>query len=175
MHRRGVAATSVDDVLAASGVGKSQLYHYFAAKTDLVAAVLQHQLNLVLREQGRFDVATWDGIQGWLDALLAQHAARGFAGGCPLGAIVAEVADQDDRLQTIAAVAFARWEGELGTGLRAMQARGGLHGDANPETLAEEALAIIQGGYLLSTVKRTARPMRNAIATAFSRLRSSAA
>ena len=172
MHERGVAATSVDDVLAAAGVGKSQFYHYFAAKTELVEAVLRHQLDRVLREQGRFDVATWDGIRGWLDALLAQHEARGFAGGCPLGSLVAEVADQDDRLRTVAAEAFALWEGQLAAGLRALQDRSGLRADADPEALAEEALASIQGGYLLSTAKRAARPMRGAIGAAFARLRS---
>jgi TetR/AcrR family transcriptional repressor of nem operon len=174
MYKRGVAATSIDDVLAASGVGKSQFYHYFSAKTELVEAVLHHQLDRVLRDQGRFDVASWDGIQGWLNSLLAQQESRGFSGGCPLGSLVAEVADQDIRLRTVAAAAFAHWEDELAAGLQALQEQGGLRADADPETLAEEALASIQGGYLLSTAKRAARPMRNAIGAAFARLRSHA-
>ena len=172
MHQRGIAATSVDDVLAAAGVGKSQFYHYFSSKADLIEAVLRHQLGRVLREQGRFDVATWDGIRGWLASMLAQHAAGGFAGGCPLGSLVAEVADRDDRLRTVAAEAFARWEGELAAGLRALRDAGGLRADADPAVLAEEALASIQGGYLLATAKRDARPLRNAIGAAFARLRS---
>ncbi len=172
MHERGVAAASVDDVLVAAGVGKGQFYHYFAAKTELVEAVLRHQMDRVLREQGRFDVATWSGIRGWLDAMLAQLAARGFAGGCPLGSLVAEVADRDDRLRTVAAEAFARWEAELASGLRALQEAGALRADADPTALAEEALASIQGGYLLATAKREARPMRGALGAAFARLRS---
>ena len=172
MYERGVAATSVDDVLAAAGVGKGQFYHYFSTKTGLVAAVLRHQLDRVLREQRRFDVATWSGIEGWLDSLVAQQAARGFSGGCPLGSIVAEVADRDERLRTVAAAAFARWAGELAAGLRTLQARGRLRADADPEALAEEALASIQGGYLLAMATREARPMRNAVAAAVARLRS---
>nr|MBA3416577.1 TetR/AcrR family transcriptional regulator [Chloroflexia bacterium] len=172
MYERGVATTSVDDVLAAAGVGKSQFYHYFSTKTELVAAVLRHQLGRVLQEQRRFDVATWDGIRDWFTSLAAQQAERGFAGGCPLGSIVAEVADRDHRLQTVAAAAFARWEGELAAGLRALQETGRLRADADPEALAEEALASIQGGYLLTMAKREARPMRNALAAAFARLRS---
>ncbi|MDP8931337.1 MAG: TetR/AcrR family transcriptional regulator [Actinomycetota bacterium] len=172
MYERGVATTSVDDVLAAAGVGKSQFYHYFSSKTELVAAVLRHQLERVLREQRRFDVTTWDGIAGWFTALVMQQEARGFWGGCPLGSIVAEVADRDDRLQTVAAAAFALWEGELVAGLRTLQATGQLRADADPEALAEEALASIQGGYLLTMTKREARPMRNAVTAAFARLRS---
>ncbi len=45
MYAQGVATTSVDDVLAAAGVGKSQFYHYFSSKTELVAAVQRHQLD----------------------------------------------------------------------------------------------------------------------------------
>ncbi len=172
MYDRGVATTSVDDVLAAAGVGKSQFYHYFSTKTDLVAAILQHQLGWILHELRRFDLATWDGIQDWLTAMVVWQEERGFSGGCPLGSIVAEVAGRDERLQTVAAAAFARWEGELAAGLRTLQEAGQLRADADLEALAEEALASIQGGYLLTMTKREARPMRNALAAAFARLRS---
>ncbi|MBA3306757.1 MAG: helix-turn-helix transcriptional regulator, partial [Thermoleophilaceae bacterium] len=42
MHERGVRATGLEDVLLASGAGKSQFYHYFSSKDDLAAAVLEH-------------------------------------------------------------------------------------------------------------------------------------
>lgn len=35
MYSQGVEATSVDDVIEASGTGKSQVYHYFSDKTEL--------------------------------------------------------------------------------------------------------------------------------------------
>ena len=35
---RGVAGASLDDVLAAAGAGKSQLYHYFSGRDELVEA-----------------------------------------------------------------------------------------------------------------------------------------
>jgi len=38
-HRRGVTATGLGEVIAASGTGKGQIYHYFADKPDLVLAV----------------------------------------------------------------------------------------------------------------------------------------
>lgn len=172
MHVRGVAATSVDDVLAASGAGKGQFYHYFVGKHDLVEAVLRHQLERVLAEQSRFDVATWEGIRGWLESMLVGQVQRACSGGCPLGSLAAEVADQDARLRTLAAEAFARWEGELTKGLRSLKDKGELRSDADAERLAEEAMASIQGGYLLSMTKRDIRPMRNALEAAFARMTS---
>jgi TetR/AcrR family transcriptional regulator, transcriptional repressor for nem operon len=37
---RGIAGTSVDEVLAASGAGKGQFYHYFRGRDELAAAAL---------------------------------------------------------------------------------------------------------------------------------------
>ena len=35
---RGIAATTVDEVLAAAGAGKGQFYHYFRGRDELAAA-----------------------------------------------------------------------------------------------------------------------------------------
>ncbi len=172
MHHRGVAATAVDDVLRAAGAGKGQFYHYFATKADLVEAVLENQLDQVLARQRQFDVTTWEGIRSWFAAIVADHEARGFAGGCPLGAIAAEVSDQDERLRTVASGAFRRWQSELAAGFDALRQRGGLRPDVDVAVLAEEAMAAIQGGYLLSTARRDPGPMRNALGAAYGRLRS---
>ncbi len=97
---------------------------------------------------------------------------RGFRGGCPLGSLVAEVVDRDDRLRTIAAEAFSAWEDRLATGLAALMEQGELRHHADPGRMAEETMATVQGGYLLSTTKHKARPMRQALDAAFERLTS---
>src|ERR1700730_377465 len=66
MYQKGVSTTSLDDVLAAASSGKSQLYHYFDSKADLVAAVIERQLQLVLAEQPSLQyIESWDGIETW--------------------------------------------------------------------------------------------------------------
>ena len=40
-HRQGIHATSVAQILNASGTGKSQLYYYFQNKEGLIHAVLE--------------------------------------------------------------------------------------------------------------------------------------
>lgn len=44
----GVANTTIDAVIEASKASKSQVYHYFANKDDLVLAVIQRQAECVL-------------------------------------------------------------------------------------------------------------------------------
>ena len=172
MYERGVSATSIDDVLAASGTGKSQLYHYFSSKEELVAEVLRHQLEQVLQEQSAFPIDTWEGITAWFQAMVdMQQDRRGYRG-CPLGSITGQVLDQGEPLRSRAADAFTRWESSLSDGLRAMQATGLLRDDADPDALAESTIAVVQGGYLISSTKRDVRPMRGALTAALGQLRS---
>jgi len=172
MYARGVDATSLEDILAASGAGKGQLYHYFAGKQELVAEVLRHQLDQVLQEQSLFQLDTWDGIHAWFQALVTMQQTQRRFRGCPLGSIAGDVLDQDERLRRRAADAFARWEASLAAALQAMRDRGVLAQDADPQILAETTIAIMQGGYLLTSAKRDVRPMRLALSAALAHLKS---
>ncbi len=174
IHDQGVKATSVDAVLAGSGTGKSQFYHYFANKDDLVREVLAYQFNQLVREQGallqRLD--TWDGIEAWFNFIVEWQRRRRLLGGCPIGSLAAEMADCDDELRVALVGAFDSWESFLKRGLAAMQARGQLAPDADPDALAEATLAAIQGGILLAKTKKSLQPLRNALAGALACLHS---
>ena len=43
MSQHGVARTTIEDIQEAAAVSTSQMYHYFADKGDLVAAVIDFQ------------------------------------------------------------------------------------------------------------------------------------
>jgi TetR/AcrR family transcriptional regulator, transcriptional repressor for nem operon len=172
MYERGVAATTVDDILAASGTGKSQFYHYFPDKDALIMEVLAYQLDGILENQSGFALDSWDGIADWFRTLVEVHESRLGLHGCPLGSIAGEVVEQGEPLRLSAADALNRWESAWAAALDAMRRRGALEGTADTAALAEAVLAIIQGGYLLSSVKRDVRPMRGAVDAAWHYLRS---
>lgn len=169
MYLRGARATSLDDVLEAVGCGKSQLYHYFNGRSDLLAAVVEHQLETILSDQARFKVDTWTGLRAWFDALVIRQEEQGFRG-CPLGGLAAELPAEDDELRDVMAAAFTRWEQELTATFARMQKIGGLRRSARPDELARHVLSAIQGGYLLSTIRRDPRPMREALNAALEHL-----
>lgn len=174
IHDQGVRATTIDEVLAASATGKSQFYHYFANKDDLVREVLAYQFNQLVREQGallqRLD--TWDGIAAWFEFIVEWQRRRRLVGGCPIGSLAAEMADCDDELRKAIVAAFDSWESFLRRGLEMMKRRGELASNADPEALAEATLAAIQGGILLARTKKHLQPLRNALAGARAYLRS---
>lgn len=172
MYERGVSAVGLDDILAASVAGKSQFYHYFANRDDLVAQVLRHQLDQVLREQRSFDLGTWGGIHAWLQSTIdMQQNQRGFHG-CPLGAVASDVVEHGQLLRDRAADTFAQWESSVATGLRILQTERLLRSDADTGLLAETTITLLQGGYLLSSIKRDIRPMRSAVEVAATHLES---
>lgn len=175
---RGVRATTLDDVRAATGTSKSQLFHYFPdGKADLVQAVVLRQTERVLDGQRllleRCD--SFAALQRWRDAIVAVQAERNCVGGCPLGSLAGEVAEHDDQARTLLAGSFGQWQALLTDGLRAMRDSGVLRYDADPDALALATVASLQGGLLLAQTTRSTRPLEVALDAALAHVRSHAA
>ncbi len=166
MYERGVRATTVDDILAASGTGKSQFYHYFSDKDALVIEVLSYQLERILEDQSQFALDSWDGIVAWLLALVDMHEGRWGLHGCPLGSIAAEASEHGESLRLSTAAVFAQWESVLAAAFDSMRGKGDLKATFDSAALAEGVIAVMQGGYLMSSIKRDLRPMREALRAA---------
>ncbi len=173
----GVQGTSLDEVLTVARASKSQLYHYFRDKEELVRAVVARQTDRVLAVQMPLldELDSWAAIAAWFDALVALQDQRGCIGGCPIGSLASELADRDEEARRDLVASFDRWEGYLARGLARMRERGELVAQADPATLAMAVMASIQGGLLLTQTRKTSRPLRVALDTALIYLRSFAA
>ena len=171
MYQKGVSMTSLDDVLAAAGSGKSQLYHYFDSKADLVVAVIERQLELVLARQPTLThIESWEGIDAWVSEILAAHSAPGGPFACPLGTMAAELKN-DPGFRPLLDDAFRRWEAPLARGLQTIQDRGELVAEADPNRLASTVIAALQGGMLLARVRGDIAPLRDTLEGAVAQLR----
>ena len=174
---RGVAETSLDDVIDEAGVSKSQLYHYFSDREDLLRAVVAHNCEHVLANQGPelgpFD--SWKAIRAWLDKLVLLQAQGQARGGCPLGSLVGQLAESDDQAREELEASFGRWETEIREGLSAMQARGKISRRADLDELATATLAAIEGGLILTQARRDTKPLAVALDSAYAHLRAHAA
>ena len=164
VRAHGVANTSLDAVLAASDTSKSQLYHYFADKDDLVLAVIQRQTECVLaaHESHLRKLHSLAGLRRWRDALVELSRQTDCAGGCPLGSLVSELAESP-RPRELLAESFARWEGLLIAGFKAIQGRSGTKPDCDLSELATVVLAALQGGLLLAQTTRSTRALELAL------------
>ena len=164
---RGVAETSVDDVIDRAGASKSQLYHYFDDRAALLRAVIDHNAEDIVGSLGPFN--SWAQIRRWLDSVVEANTVR--CRGCPLGSLVPQLAQTDERARAALAASLARWTVHLSDGLKAMQAQGKLARRADPDRLATATLAAIQGGLVLTQATRDPQHLATAADAAYDHLR----
>jgi len=163
---RGVEHVSLDDVLAAAGAGKSQLYHYFADRDALVEAAVARRCTQVQEALTQMfaGLDSLEELEGRLDDFVVRY--EESLAGCPIGRIAADVAGRHEGAQRQVETAFARWQ-ELFSDLFArLRERGDLRSDADPAALATALLAALEGGQLLSQTRKDATPLRIAIGAA---------
>ena len=151
MYERGSSATSMDDVLDASGSGKSQLYHYFADRQDLVRAVVGRQTERVLAGQPHLvEVRSWGDLQAWAEEIVAIHAGSGGPYPCPLGSLAAETR-ADPSLRAAAAAAFEDWLTPLTRAFEILQHSGEATDAVDARRLAIRVLSALQGAMLIAS------------------------
>jgi AcrR family transcriptional regulator len=174
MFLRGVAGTSTDDVQQAAGVSTSQIYHYFRDKTALVRAVIAYQTEQILDAQqpllGRLD--SMEALRAWRDLLVDLQRERQCEGGCPIGSMAGELSETCPEMRPDLVEGFGRWEAGIRDGLRAMHDRGDLNAEADPDELALATLAALQGGLLLTQVRRETAPLEAALDTVLNHIAS---
>jgi AcrR family transcriptional regulator len=161
---RGIAATTVDEVLAAAGAGKGQFYHYFRGRDELAAAAVGYRCAQTVTglTQALGEVSSLSELEQALAGFVAGFELAGMPG-CPIGTLAAEVAgrNEDARLET--AAGFDAWERLLADALERMRQRGELRADVSPAILAAGLLASIEGGMVLSQARKDIASLRVAV------------
>jgi len=173
MSQRGVARTTIEDIQEAAAVSTSQMYHYFADKGDLVAAVIDYQTDRVLAVQhlGLDRLECLEDLRRWRDIMVDMLRGLGCVGGCPIGSLGNDLAETDPLARAQVARSFVQWENMIRDGLTAIAARGELPDGTEVDNLALAMLAAIQGGLLLSQVRRDTTPLEAAVDTMIEHLR----
>jgi TetR/AcrR family transcriptional regulator, transcriptional repressor for nem operon len=167
MLQRGVARTTIEDIQEAAAISTSQMYHYFADKNDLVAAVIDFQTDHVLGVQhlGLDRIDSIKDLYRWRDIMVDLVRNLGCVGGCPIGSMANELSETDPIARARLARSFAQWENMIHDGLVTIAARGELRKGTDINRIALALLAGIQGGLLLSQVRRDTAPLEAAVDT----------
>lgn len=162
VHQRGFAATSVKDVLAVTGVTKGALYHHFPGKGDLEMAVLEqagaaftHWLDEVL-----VGASPRECLEHFFDSALKHHRKQKFVGGCLFGNTAIEMSDVSRQHSELVASVFDKWSNKIKKVILAAQTDGQIRDDMPARDLAEMVVATIEGGIMLSRLRKDERPLR---------------
>ena len=169
---RGIAGTSVDEVLAAAKAGKGQFYHYFRNRDELAAAAVGYRCAQVVDglTEALGDVSSMAGLEQALAGFIAGFEQAGLPG-CPIGTLATEVAGRNEAARMQAAAGFDAWERLLADALERMRQRGELRADAQPAVLATGLLASIEGGMVLSQTRKDVASLRIAVDTGLAQVR----
>jgi TetR/AcrR family transcriptional regulator, transcriptional repressor for nem operon len=162
---KGATGASLDDVGARALASRSQLYHYFDDKTDLLRAVAEATNDAVLDAQRVLfaGLDTWNGLVRWADALVEIQRQRDGRGGCPIANLLGQLGEREDGIRLILASGFDRWEAAIRAGLAAMVTAGELQPGTDTDWLAASTLASLQGGLVLSQARRDSQALRRAL------------
>jgi TetR/AcrR family transcriptional regulator, transcriptional repressor for nem operon len=165
MHRQGVAATTLDQVVDTCGISKSQLYHYFPDKDALVAEVVAAQANHVLSDQKQMleQLRSIQELEKWRDTLVARLGNGQGGYRCPVGSLANELAGRSDSARRQLSGAFSAWTSDLASAFTRMQESGELGSEVAAEDLALEVIAALQGGYLLAETMQDEQPFALAL------------
>ncbi|MCW2972854.1 MAG: regulatory protein TetR [Thermoleophilia bacterium] len=168
----GATDMSMDLVMSRTGVSKGQLYHYFDGRSALVRAAVDATIDDVVGLQRSMmeSLHTWEGIRAWFDCLVDLQVTLDARGGCPMAMLSAHLVETDEVVRAQLVAGFDLWEGMLDRGLSAMHANGLLDVDARPRELTTATMASIQGGLMLTQVRRDPEQLRIALASAWSHL-----
>jgi TetR/AcrR family transcriptional repressor of nem operon len=169
----GVARTGIEDVQLRAGVSASQMYHYFTGKDDLIRAVIARQTDGILAAQRPVldELDSFEALDRWRDLLIDLQEQRHCVGGCPIGSIAAELAENDPHARADLVDSFERWEAPIRAGLARMRDRGDLRPDTDIDSLAVALLAALQGGLLLTQTRRDTTPLRVGLGAVLAHIR----
>ncbi|MFJ4851667.1 TetR/AcrR family transcriptional regulator [Streptomyces sp. NPDC088733] len=145
----GYAATRMDDIAAATGLGKGSLYGAFGGKQDLFHRVFDDYCTSVVDATAQQlrgdDEHAYTRLSAHIHAVAAAAAADTAQRGCLLAKGTAELAEHDKAVAKRAHTAIETLHTLLEDDIAACQRNGDLNADADPGQLAALVLAVLRG------------------------------
>ncbi|MEV5782816.1 TetR/AcrR family transcriptional regulator [Streptomyces sp. NPDC052287] len=145
---RGYTATSMDDLMAATGLGKGSLYGAFGDKRQLFLRTLDDYRNEQLESVRQILTGPGTGLERL--ELLLDGAAHGYGDdasrrGCFLAGSTSELHGRESEVVSRARVTYQEIQDLLTACVEDAQREGDLAADASPQEMATLLLAVLQG------------------------------
>jgi len=159
MHVHGYNATSLDDVLRESGVGKGNFYYHFRSKEELGYAILEQIVSTFVGQtlEPCFSDPTdppLAQIGCFLDRVVQAQRDRQCRGGCAMGNLASELSDVHEGFRKRLASVFTTWHGRLAEALTDAKQRGHVGVACDPEASARFVVASLEGAILLTKLSK---------------------
>jgi AcrR family transcriptional regulator len=175
---QGLSGFNMESVRQQASVSGSQLTHYFAGKPELIRAILDRQIDLVLdfhRQPSLGDLQKFDDFERWIDLNIRYLRKIGYTKTPTYHTLVGQLAKSDDATRQTLADGYRRWVDLFEHALQRMKDRGVLLTSADPRHLALVLVGGHQGAGTLTFAYRQEWPLADATRFAVNYLRTFAA
>ncbi|MBI5343004.1 MAG: TetR/AcrR family transcriptional regulator [Deltaproteobacteria bacterium] len=165
VQRKGIGATSVGEILAAAGVHKGSLYFHFRDKEEIGREVIRQAADRFLGFVDRSLTGTTPrmALENFFAAALAYHRGTGFTGGCLFGNTALETGDADPGMAALVDEVFVAWMDRIARTIADGQRSGEFRDDVPARDLAQQVVATLEGGIMLSRLRKKAAPLERCI------------
>lgn len=157
-RRQGLAGTGVKAIAESASAPFGSLYHFFpGGKDELADAVIRHAGEFYLRLFVAVAEASPDivsAVENFFRGAAETLRLTDYADACPIATVALEVASTNERLRVATADVFESWISDLDTRLQ----QAGVSAERARE-LAIEAIAAIEGAFVLSRAMRSTVPV----------------
>ncbi|MEW6236544.1 MAG: TetR/AcrR family transcriptional regulator [Candidatus Omnitrophota bacterium] len=173
VQTKGFGATSLNELLAVAGIKKGSLYYHFTDKDHLGLAVLERAKTRFLEslDELLFTSTPTISIHKFLDFVLDRHRKKGFTGGCLFGNTALEMSDADNRYAVCVSDLFQEWITRIEAVILSGQQAGEFRSDIPAADLAQVFVSTIEGGIMMSRLKKEEGPLKTCLETLMTFLR----
>ncbi|GAB5470727.1 MAG: TetR/AcrR family transcriptional regulator [Rhodospirillales bacterium] len=160
VHSSGFAGSGVAAITAAGGAPKGSFYNHFKSKQDYGVVILDRYFEAVRATLNQIleapDLPALERVRRYFAALRDLGEEDGYARGCLIGNLSAEMAANDPVLRERLEALLGEWTAALGAALVDAQRAGELRLDPSADVLAGLLLDAWQGALLRAKVERSA-------------------
>lgn len=156
-YEHGYESTSFSDIVAASGLFRGNIYHYFKTKDEILRAVIESHLDMYRGMMTKWDAENdnaKDRLVAFVDMITGRKAEL-VEFGCPIGSLNTELAKDRRDLQQSSCALFDLFRDWL-AGCFKQMGKG-----AESESLALHLLGRAQGVAVISHVYRDTKLLRH--------------
>ncbi len=152
-NQKGYAATSIDDIIKATGLKQGGIYRHFSSKEDIAKACFQYSAELQAKrlvESTTGCKSAKEEIFAILDEFVSIVKNPHIAGGCPILNTSIDCDDTNEEMKELVQIAVNRWKLLISDILYKGISQGEFNKDLDIDEFTNTFIATIEGGVFLS-------------------------
>ena len=166
-NQKGYAASSIADIMQATGLKKGGIYNHFKSKDELALAAFDYAVSLMSQQMWNAVKTQTNAIQrlqGLVSSYLVYLKSPPIVGGCPILNTAIEADDTDSPLRDRASAAINSWRSLIVRIIQKGIKRGEIPATVEPDAVATIIICNIEGAIMMSQLEKNPVHLKRAIA-----------